>query len=142
MDVHSSMYLFLLSPTKQVTSLVPTTPTTAHLSTGQLLTTFPAILFAQHSLPSQPACMTSQALSIVYTTTHATLAPEMHSQGRPGHHSMHQHPEVVWGQHQMQQLAATQYQQQQQMSTRRRGLLAPPPPIPVPTAAPTELIAQ
>ena len=121
--MHSFMYLFLLSPTKQVTSLVPTTPTTAHLSTGQLSTTFPAILFAQHSLLSQPVsmAMTIQALPTVYATAHATVAPEMHSQGRLGHHSMHQHPEVVWGQHQMQQLAATQYQQQQQMSTSEAG---------------------
>ena len=65
--------------------------------------------------------MTSQALPTVYTTTHATVAPEMHSQGRLGHHSMYQHPEVVWGQHQMQELAATQYQQQQQMSTTEVG---------------------
>ena len=115
--------LFLLSSIKQVTSLVPNTPTAAHLSTGQLSTTFPAILFAQHSLPYQPVsmAMTSQALPTVYTTTHTTVAPEMHSQGRLGHHSMHHHPEVVWGQHQMQQLAATQYQQQQQMSTSEAG---------------------
>ena len=116
--------LFLQSSTKQVTSLVPTTPTTAYLSTGpQLSTTFPAILFAQHSLLSQPVsmAMTSQALPTVYTTTHATVAPEMHSQGRLGHHSMYQHPEVVWGQHQMQQLAATHYQQQQQLSTSEAG---------------------
>ena len=123
---HAQLYvpLFLLSSTKQVTSLVPTTPTTAHLSTGQLSTTFPAILSAQHSLLPQPVfsmAITSQALPTVYTTTHATVAPEMQSQGRLGHHSMHQHPEVVWGQHQMQQLAATQYQQQQQMSTTEVG---------------------
>ena len=106
-----------------MTSLVPTTPTTTHLSTGQLLTAFPAILFAQHSLRAQPVsmAMTSQALPTVYTTTHATVAPEVHSQGRLGHHSMHQHPEAVWGQHQMQQLAATQYRQQQQMSTSEAG---------------------
>ena len=123
MDVHSFMYIFLLSCIKQVTSLVPTTPTAAHLSTGQLSTTFPAILFAQHSLLSQPVsrAMTCQALPTVYATAHATAAPEMHSQGRLGHHSMHQHPEVAWGQHQMQQLAATQYQQQQQMSTSKAG---------------------
>ena len=115
--------LFLLYSTKQVTSLVPTTPTTAHLSTGQLSTTFPAILSAQHSLRAQPVSMaiTSQALPTVHTTTHATVAPEMQSQGRLGHHSMHQYPEVVWGQHQMQELAATQYQQQQQMSTTEVG---------------------
>ena len=124
--------LFLLSYIKQVTSLVPTTPTTAYLSTGQLLTTFPAILFAQRSLPSQPVCMTSQALPTVFTTAHSTVAPEMHSQGRLGHHSMHHHPEVVWGQHQMQQLAATQYQQQQQMSTSEAGPTGSSPSNPSP----------
>ncbi|MDA8031948.1 MAG: hypothetical protein MPK62_12670, partial [Alphaproteobacteria bacterium] len=123
---HAQLYvpLFLLSCIKQITSLVPTTPIIAQLSTGpQLSTTFPAILYAQHSLLSQPVsmAMTSQALPTVYTTTHATVAPEMHSQGRLGHHSMYQHPEVVWGQHQMQQLAATQYQQQQQLSTSEAG---------------------
>ena len=123
MDVHSFMYLFLLSCIKQVTSLVPTTPITAHLSTEQLSTTFPAILLAQRSLPSQPVsmAMTIQALPTVYTTTHTTVAPEMQSQGRLGHHSMRHHPEVVWGQQQTQQLAATQYQQQQQMSTSEAG---------------------
>ena len=126
--------LFLLPCIKQGTSLVPTTPTAAHLSTGQLSTTFPAILFAQHSLLSQPVfsmAMTSQALPTVYTTTRATVAPEMHSQGRLGHHSMH-HPEVVWGQHQMQQLAATQYQQQQQMSTNEAGPTGSSPSNPSP----------
>ena len=134
---HAQLYvpIFLLSYIKQVTSLVPTTPTTAHLSTGQLSPTFPAILFAQHSLLSQPVfsmAMTSQALSTVYTTAQATVAPEMHSQGRLGHNSMHQHPKVVWGQHQMQQLAATQYQQQQQMSTSEAGSTGSSPSNPSP----------